>query len=186
MPQRPPMGVGVVERFATKDGVRDALVELATSTDARNAPAQLFTLLGKLADWARQHRWLAAHWLEGDMVVEIGPSGRGVSLVLSSNLGFGLCAPVFPAIQFDNVPFADLEWIAENVPELASPLATMRGLRRIHLEVQKDDLEEAFTSIVVPAPPETVPSGHLQTMDPEATLSVPALTESMLAEMRAL
>jgi hypothetical protein len=182
-----PMGAATGERFSTKDGVRDALIELATSPDVRNAPAQLVILLGKLADWVRQHRWTAAHWLEGDLCIELTPHAGGSLVSLSSDMGFGLNATVFPPVLCDEVPFADLEWIAENVPELASPLHTYRGRDRIHLELRRDDRDEvAEAAPAVPEPPETVRSVQLSALDPEATLAVPALTELLVAEMRTI
>jgi hypothetical protein len=178
------------ERFTTKEGVRDAIEELASSRELRNAPAQMVTLLSKLADWVRQHRWAAAQWLDGDLVIEVTPlaTGTGCLVSLSSNLGFGLCAPVFYPVVCEDVSFEEVEWIAENVPELASPLHVYRGRERVRLELARDDDEVYFVPEAtpstkrVPPPPDTVRSP----LDPDATLSVPALTQLLVAEMSAI
>ena len=119
------MGTG--GRFSSKSAVRAAFDELRESRETRsacfrNGAAQLVKLLGEIAAFVSLHKWEAAQWLEGDLHAEIAPAARGVTVRVCSNMGYGLCDAVFPAIAYETITLDEIRWVLGTVPELAGPL----------------------------------------------------------------
>ncbi len=116
-------------RFSCKARVQGAFEEIehlpgARAASFRNGAAQLVRLLGEVGAFVSLHKWDAAQWLEGDLHAEIGAHKfeGGVSVKLCSNMGYGLCDPVFPPLAYLGISFDQVRWILVTVPELATPL----------------------------------------------------------------
>ncbi len=154
--------------LVTREGAALLFEDLAAKAKPWNGAAQLLRVVGDLGDMAARGE---ASWASGasgpsarPLAVEIRPAtlSRGAAVVV----GVELDVSVLDQPYFFEIPFDELRWFIERVPELAGPLVVRASLAGITMDARSDDLS---TDIPI---------------DLDSTAERPAVTEQMLDAMR--
>jgi len=141
--------------LVSREGAAALFEDLAAKAKPWNGAAQLLRVVGDLGDMAVRGE---APWATADLLVEIRPAtlARGVA-------GVDLSISALDAVYSFEIPFDELRWFIERVPELAGPLVVRASLAGITMEGR------SFDDIPV---------------DLDSTAERPAVTEQMLDAMR--
>ena len=162
--------------LSTEAGAVALFDDLARRAKPWNGAAQLLRILGDLGDMsmrAREARYGgasesdAAMWVDGDLLVEIRPNKSGLEVeIVVRRVDESLRSVLAPL--FFQIPFDELRWFIERVPELAGPLAVRATLTKVAMER-------------LPEPP---PPSADTVRELESTAERPAVTEQILDAMR--
>jgi hypothetical protein len=178
---------------STREGAAYLLDLLSRTARPGRGAAPLLRALGQLARSAPDALFLGReHWFDGGLIVEVVAVGSGITIDVSAGK-VSLQDRLFERMYF-SVPFDELRWMVERVPELA-------GALRMHATPSR------FTSLILIAPgtPSRLPksgyAGHVaqssaddtskivvspeSLIDPDSTSPVPALMAELAVLSRA-
>jgi hypothetical protein len=170
-----------VDLVSTREGAAYLLDLLTRTARPGRGAAPLLRALGQLgrsrADATFEDR---LHWYDGELVVDVVATARGVTVDLSAERSGGARERLFERLYFD-APFDELRWMIERVPELAGPLRVRSGAARIHTLTMYVPRPESSKRLAVDDTSKIVVSPE-SLIDPDSTSPVPAL----MAELAAL